>query len=519
MAISWYELYGSAFQLGVDWQSSTGNTSVTITPLIYRYDAQNTDNYSGAFDKGISEPDGSWGRWNDNSFGSGSGIRLIDTFSSRTYSRKTSDYNIALSLAWNSSTGTYSGNGFVTTGAGSYTWYLTIPKLASYTVSYNANGGSNAPSSQTKWRGQALTLSSQTPKRANYTFLGWATSSSATSATYKAGASYTNDASVTLYAVWKLAAVAPTIISATFSRCTSNGTLSSEGTYIKAVIEWKVDTAVVTSNVGKTMLVSWSPSNTTGSSKSYTLTGYKGTFARLIGSGDFELNSTYSFTATLTDNVGLTATKSGFVGTSFHTFDIGNKGKSMGLGAASSDSANSLTIGFDKTDINSAVAFGNTATFSGNATFNSMAYFKSGGHLFLNGQSLYKYSIDRITEKVTTKVLWGMTSNSALYMAANQSCELSEKVSAQKHGIILCWCGYSNGQPLHGDCTYVFVPKNHITSNVGTSGKSVCCSVGRGSLISDGYKNIYITDTKLVGYQYNNNNGLDYVVLFGVLGF
>ena len=46
MAISWYELYGTAFQLGIDWQASTGNTSVTIAPLIYRYDAQNTDNYS-----------------------------------------------------------------------------------------------------------------------------------------------------------------------------------------------------------------------------------------------------------------------------------------------------------------------------------------------------------------------------------------------------------------------------------------------------------------------------------------
>lgn len=510
MAISWYKLYENVFQLGIDWQASTGDTSVTITPLIYRYDAQNTDNYSGAFDKGISEPNGSWGRWNNQTFGSGSDIRLIDTFSSRTYARKTSDYTIALSLAWNSSTGTYY-NGFVTVGAGSYTWYLTIPKLASYTVSYNANGGSNAPSSQTKWHGQTLILSSQVPKRANYTFLGWATSSSATSATYKAGESYTNNTAVTLYAVWKLAAVAPTITSATFSRCTSNGTLNSDGTYIKAVIVWKVDTAVVTSNVGKTMVIS--PGSASGGSKSYTLSGTSGTLSQVIGSGDFAISSTYSFTAKLTDNVGLTTTKSGFVGTSFHTFDIGNKGKSMGLGAAASDSANVLTIGFDKTNINGA------ATFDANATFNSNAYFRSGGNLFLNGQSLYNYSLDRITEKVTTKVLWGMTSDSALYMAANQSCNLSEKVSKQKHGIILCWCAYANGGPVHDDNSYVFVPKNHVTTNIGTSGKGVCCSVGRGSLISDKYKLVFITDTKVTGYQYNNDGGLNYIVLFGVLGF
>lgn len=507
MAISWYNLYGNAFQLGIDWQASTGDTSVTITPLIYRYDAQDTDNYSGAFDKGISEPNGSWGRWNGQTFGSGSGIRLIDTFSSRTYARKTSDYTIALSLAWNSSTGTYSGSSFVTVGAGSYTWYLTIPKLASYTVSYNANGGSNAPSSQTKWHGQTLTLSSQVPKRANYTFLGWATSSSATSATYKAGESYTNNAAVTLYAVWKLAAVAPTIIFATFSRCTSNGTLNSDGTYIKSVIEWKVDTAVVTSNVGKTMLISWSPSNATGSSKSYTLSGTSGTLSQVIGSGDFAVDSVYSFTAKLTDNVGLTDTKFESVGTSFHTFDIGNKGKSMGLGSAASDNDNALTIGFAETK------------FNANADFKANAYFKSGGNLFLNGQSLYNYSLDRIKEKVTTKVLWGMTSDSGYYMTANQSCKLSEKVSDQKHGIILCWCAYANGRPLHDDNSYVFVPKNHVTTNVGTSGKGVCCSVGRGSLISDKYKLVFITDTKVTGYQYNNDGGLNYIVLFGVLGF
>ena len=72
-----------------------------------------------------------------------------------------------------------------------------------YTVSYNANGGSNAPASQTKVYGVTLTLSSTIPYRFNYEFLGWSVSSSATTATYTAGGSYTGNASVTLYAVWK----------------------------------------------------------------------------------------------------------------------------------------------------------------------------------------------------------------------------------------------------------------------------------------------------------------------------
>ena len=80
---------------------------------------------------------------------------------------------------------------------------VTIVKKDSYTVTYNANGGSNAPSSQTKWYGEELKLSSTKPTRTGYTFLGWGTSSSATSVKYNAGGSYTDNASDTLYAVWK----------------------------------------------------------------------------------------------------------------------------------------------------------------------------------------------------------------------------------------------------------------------------------------------------------------------------
>ena len=79
---------------------------------------------------------------------------------------------------------------------------VTVPAWTSYTVKYNANGGSGAPSSQTKWKDQALTLSSTKPTRTGYTFQGWATSASGGVA-YAAGASYTANAAVTLYAVWK----------------------------------------------------------------------------------------------------------------------------------------------------------------------------------------------------------------------------------------------------------------------------------------------------------------------------
>lgn len=72
-----------------------------------------------------------------------------------------------------------------------------------YTVSYNANGGTGAPGSQTKTYGTNLTLSSTKPTRTGYTFLRWNTNNSGTGTNYDSGASYTANAAVTLYAVWE----------------------------------------------------------------------------------------------------------------------------------------------------------------------------------------------------------------------------------------------------------------------------------------------------------------------------
>lgn len=83
---------------------------------------------------------------------------------------------------------------------------FSVPKLTSYTVSYNANGGSGAPSSQTKWHGETLTLSSTKPTRTGYTFLGWALSKSdADNGTwyYQAEGSCGKNENLTLYATWE----------------------------------------------------------------------------------------------------------------------------------------------------------------------------------------------------------------------------------------------------------------------------------------------------------------------------
>lgn len=73
-----------------------------------------------------------------------------------------------------------------------------------YKVSYNANGGSGAPVSQTKTYGKDLKITTITPKRTGYTFQGWAKSKSITTPQYKGGSVFKENKDTILYAVWKI---------------------------------------------------------------------------------------------------------------------------------------------------------------------------------------------------------------------------------------------------------------------------------------------------------------------------
>lgn len=79
---------------------------------------------------------------------------------------------------------------------------IEIPALESWDVTYDANGGTNVPSSQKKYYGRDLTLSSSKPSRANYDFYHWNTQPNNSGTTYEPGATYTGNATLALYAIW-----------------------------------------------------------------------------------------------------------------------------------------------------------------------------------------------------------------------------------------------------------------------------------------------------------------------------
>lgn len=186
---------------------------------------------------------------------------------------------------------TYSGNAALTLYA--------VWKANTYTVSYNANGGSGAPSSQTKTYGVNLTLSSTKPTRENYDFKGWATSSNG-AVVYSAGGSYTSNAAVTLYAVWELAYVIPRIIGLTASRCDKDGNASKSGTYAKVSFNWATDKAV------SSIKIEWKRnSDTSWSSATVSASGTSGTVTnKLIGDGSISTDYAYTIRVTVADASG-----------------------------------------------------------------------------------------------------------------------------------------------------------------------------------------------------------------------
>ena len=81
--------------------------------------------------------------------------------------------------------------------------YYPIVRLKTYTIKYNANGGSGAPSNQVKEHNKNITLSTSKPTRTGYTFVNWNTSSAGNGTSYSAGATYSGNSDITMYAQWR----------------------------------------------------------------------------------------------------------------------------------------------------------------------------------------------------------------------------------------------------------------------------------------------------------------------------
>ena len=130
----------------------------------------------------------------------GTGVGSYTFTISSTKPTRTGYTFLGWSLSSTATSASYQPGGSITLTAND-TLYA-VWKANTYTVSYNANGGSGAPSNQTKTYGVTLTLSNTKPTRTGYTFSAWNTAQNGSGTSYAPGGSYTANAAVTLYAQW-----------------------------------------------------------------------------------------------------------------------------------------------------------------------------------------------------------------------------------------------------------------------------------------------------------------------------
>ena len=261
-----------------------------------------------------------------------------------------------------SSGGTYTGNAAVTL----YAKWTAI----TYTVSYNANGGTGAPGNQTKTYGQTLTLSTTVPTRTNYNFKGWATSASATTPNYQPGGSYTANAAITLYAVWEIAYIAPIITNISVDRCDSAGTVTDEGTYLKVSFNYQLD-ATYSGGMDYIQLAYKLSSATSYTNLStYNPTEMSGSFTQVFGSGAIDTEYAYDVQIMVKDHKGnTTLTRS--VGPMSYIIDFSPQG-GIGIGVPAPN-AKSFDI---------QIPFTNTNTVRQNLAMNEAV-----GGAFVSGRS------------------------------------------------------------------------------------------------------------------------------------
>lgn len=257
------------------WKISSATLNVTTNETDYNYTlAYNANGGSGA---------------PSNQTGSNTGTSPYYTFTvSSTVPTKAGHTFLGWSTSDSATSATYvGGNSFTVTSSGTTTLYA-VWKVNTYTVSYNANGGSGAPSAQTKKYNVSLTLSSTVPTRTGYLFQGWATSSTGAVA-YQPSGSYTANAAVTLYAIWK--AANSTLSSVDNTNIGSSGTASwnkIDNSYTYKLVLTYSNAPAVTVNVAAnnastsfsipTTWYAYLP-NSTSATATATLTTYSGSTA------------------------------------------------------------------------------------------------------------------------------------------------------------------------------------------------------------------------------------------------
>ena len=426
---------------------------------------------------------------------------------------------------------------------GSYTANAAITlyaiwKIITYTVSYKANGGSNAPSAQTKTYGVNLTLTSSIPSRSGYNFKGWSTSASSSTVSYSAGGVYMANTAVTLYAVWEQAYKKPTISGFTAARCNENGVKTSDGTGALISFSWsRFDTTT-----DLTYSVEWSisgqglwttldlldPRLATGGG-----TVYFGTVKdQGLLKSDFSIDNTYDIRLTLDDGRETVSKTVSLPGISY-LIDLLSTGKGVSVGKPA-ELNDTFDVGY-KTRFRNKAVLNNDKGLFGLSTEGyelSMIYVNSNdntvigyggydyeiGHTNIYGSNINMYTHGGVNISgaayvgdcriAYNNVLWSGNQ----YLNETQTVTLSQSITSQANGVVLVWSKYEDSAAVNANFNTTFIPKWFVTKHPGCGIVSTLFNANMNVAAS---KYLYITnDTTITGYV--DNGATDAVKSSGI---
>lgn len=366
---------------------------------------------------------------------------------------------------------------------------FTIPAKPSYTVSYNANSGSGAPANQTKWYDETLQISSTKPTKSGYVFRGWATSqanANAGTVSYAAGANYTSNAALTLYAVWELAYTSPIINQLVVERCKSDGTDSDEGTYARVSFDWSVyindasryyggSVCPYTNSVADITIKVGEITKTISSTTSTSINEIIDNSVTDPFNVDVEYPVSITVVDTRADVSNNTKTVTSRLLTPIFILDANADATAVGILKSAPDDGQGVYLGGD------VHAEGNTGYFE--ELFVHCNTNPSGGK--------------KIGEN---KLLW----SGSWFMNGNQTATLSEKVSEQLTGIVLVWSYYTNGAAQEYGWHTFFVPKGMVKLKNGV-GYDIPLRRDKNAMF--GTKYVYVNDDRIVGHANNVATG------------
>lgn len=261
-------------------------------------------------------------------------------------------------------------SGYVITAMGESSYSGTVPipampvQFTTYSISYNANGGTGAPVTQVRTIDTPLAISSVRPTRNGYTFVGWNTASDGTGTSYNPGSSYTYSGitSVTLYAQWR---ADPPALNVTESyRSDSNRNADDDGTYITVACAWSQADSTIGGNVTIEAVMSERGNDPAAGdpTASTTESGTSGLAFLTVGAGTVVKEKAYTITVSATSSMGTTTVKVD-VGEAWYPIDFFAGGHGVAIGGVAK--ADGLAVNMDET-VNGDLAASGNGSIGGN---------------------------------------------------------------------------------------------------------------------------------------------------------